>query len=126
MGLQDIFKILLVDDELDVVNSLAKGLSDRGHHVDAFTDPKIALSKFKPNFYDMSIIDIRMPGINGFELYRQLKKQDSNLKVAFMTSFEIYPNEFGKVLPQYDVTAFITKPVTIAHLESVIRNFAEK
>lgn len=115
------YKLLLVDDEPDIVTTLTKGLSQKGHQVDAFSDCMLALSKFKPNYYDMSIIDIRMPGMTGFELYRRLKTKDSNLKVAFMTAFEIYQQEFERVLPKYDVRTFITKPVTINHLDRVIR-----
>jgi DNA-binding NtrC family response regulator len=115
------YKLLVVDDEPDIASTLAKGLSQKGHQVDAFSDCMIALSKFRPNYYDLSIIDIRMPGMNGFELYRRLKAKDPNLKVAFMTAFEIYRNEFEKVLPKYDVRTFITKPVTINRLDSIIR-----
>jgi DNA-binding response OmpR family regulator len=115
------YKLLLVDDEPDIVTTLAKGLSQKGHQVDAFSDCMVALSKFRPNYYDLSILDIRMPGMSGFELYRRLKTKDPNLKVAFMTAFEIYQQEFEKVLPKYDVRTFITKPVTISHLDSIIR-----
>lgn len=115
------YKLLLVDDEPDIVTTLAKGLSQKGHQVDAFSECMVALSRFKPNYYDLSILDIRMPGMSGFELYRRLKTKDPNLKVAFMTAFEIYQQEFEKVLPKYDVRTFITKPVTINHLDSIIR-----
>jgi len=62
------------------------------------------------------IIDIRMPRINGFNLYRQLKKRDTRVKVCFLTAFQIYYEEFRKMFPTIDVKAFIRKPVTISNL----------
>jgi len=55
------------------------------------------------------IIDIRMPRINGFDLYRQLKKMDTSVKVCFLTAFQIYYEEFRKMFPTIDVKAFIRK-----------------
>jgi two-component system, OmpR family, response regulator ChvI len=62
------------------------------------------------------IIDIQMPRINGFDLYRQLKKRDTRVKVCFQTAFQIYYEEFRKMFPTIDVKAFIRKPVTISNL----------
>ena len=50
------------------------------------TDPALALETFKPNLYDLTILDIRMPKINGFELYHQLKSRDSNMKTLFISA----------------------------------------
>jgi len=48
------------------------------------------LSKFKPDTYDLVLLDIRMPNSNGFELYREMRKIDESVKVCFITAFEIY------------------------------------
>jgi two-component system, OmpR family, response regulator ChvI len=69
---------------------------------------------------DLMIIDIRMPRINGFDLYRQLKKRDTGVKVCFLTAFQIYYEEFRKMFPAIDVKAFIRKPVTISNLVNQI------
>jgi DNA-binding response OmpR family regulator len=66
-------RILVVDDEPDITFTLQSGLEDGGFDVDAFTDPELALSSFKPGLYDLIIIDIMMPKMDGFDLYERLK-----------------------------------------------------
>ena len=109
-------KILVVDDEPDIASSIKRGLERNGFQVDAFTDPENALSEFKPGIYDLLLIDIRMPKLNGFELYREIKKKDDNTKICFFTAFEVYYDEFKKVFPTLDVKCFIRKPITINDL----------
>jgi two-component system, OmpR family, response regulator ChvI len=70
--------------------------------------------------YGLVIIDIQMPRINGFDLYRQLKKRDSAVKVCFLTSFQIYYEEFRMLFPKIDVKAFNRKPVRISNLVNQI------
>ena len=118
-------RIAIVDDEPDITAVLKKGLEQNGFAVDAFNDPRVALSNFKPQFYDLIIIDIRMPHINGFDLYRELKKKDSSVRVCFLTAFEIYYEEFRKMFPNIDVRAFVRKPVGIAALVKQINAVIE-
>jgi DNA-binding response OmpR family regulator len=118
-------KIAIVDDEPDITAVLKKGLEQNGFAVDTFNDPRVALSNFKPQFYDLMIIDIRMPHINGFDLYRELKKKDSSVRVCFLTAFEIYYEEFRKMFPNIDVRAFVRKPVGIAALVKQINAVIE-
>ncbi len=79
-------RILIVDDEKDVGMTLKLILENYGFDIDCFTDPALALEKFRPNLYDLTILDIRMPKINGFELYHQLKSRDSNMKTLFISA----------------------------------------
>lgn len=118
-------RIAIVDDEPDITAVLKKGLEQNGFAVDTFNDPRIALSNFKPQYYDLMIIDIRMPHINGFDLYRELKKKDSSVRVCFLTAFEIYYEEFRKMFPNIDVRAFVRKPVGIAALVKQINAVIE-
>ena len=104
---------MIVDDEPDITTTIKLALEGAGFKVDAFTDPKLALASFTPGKYTMLITDIRMPGISGFELYRQVKKHDDKIKVAFMTAFEIYEDEFKIVLPSLNISCFFKKPVGI-------------
>jgi two-component system, OmpR family, response regulator ChvI len=83
-------RILVVDDEYDISFTLQAGLEDAGFDVDAFTDPELALSSFKPDLYHLVIIDIMMPKMDGFVLYDQLKKIDPDIKVCFLTASEMY------------------------------------
>ncbi len=106
-------RIAVVDDELNITNVLKKGLEHQGFAVDTFNDPHSALASFQPKYYDLMIIDIRMPRINGFDLYRQLKKRDTSVKVCFLIAFQIYYEEFRKMFSTIDVKAFIRKPVSI-------------
>ncbi len=115
-------RILVVDDELDITIVIKRGLEGAGFLVDTFNDPAQALSHFDPDYYDMVILDIRMPKMNGFELYRELAKKDSKIKACFMTAFEIYYEEFKKVFPSYDIKRFIRKPFKIKDLQEVIRD----
>ena len=115
-------RIAAVDDEPDITNVLKKALERHGFTVDTFNDPQAALASFQPMYYDLIIIDIRMPKINGFDLYRQLKKRDTGVKVCFLTAFQIYYEEFRKMFPAIDVRAFIRKPVSISNLVNQINS----
>jgi DNA-binding response OmpR family regulator len=113
-------RIAVVDDEVDITAVLKKGLEHHGFAVDIFNDPQAALASFQPGVYDLMIIDIRMPKLNGFDLYRELRKKDGGVKVCFLTAFEIYYEEFRKMFPTVDVRAFIRKPVSISSLVSQV------
>jgi DNA-binding response OmpR family regulator len=118
-------RIAVVDDEPDITTVLKKGLELHGFAVDIFNDPQAALASFRPGNYDLMIIDIRMPKINGFDLYRELKKRDGGVKVCFLTAFEIYYEEFRKMFPTIDVRAFIRKPVSISSLVNQVNSTIE-
>lgn len=103
-------RILIVDDEPDITVVFKKAL-EKDFEVDTFNDPRDALSHFKAGVYDLLLLDIRMPGTNGFQLYKEMRKIDSKPKVCFITAFEMYYEEFIKVFPNVPVKCFIKKPV---------------
>ena len=108
-------RILIVDDEKDVGWTLKLILEYYGFNIDCFTDSATALEKFKPNLYDLIILDIRMAEINGFELYDELRSRDSNIKTLFITalsSVEPYNTRNSKVYPLRGVRHFMKKPVS--------------
>ena len=120
-------RILLVDDEVDITTVFTLALADNGFEVDAFNDPIQALSGFRSGSYDLALIDYKMPNMNGFELYREIRKIDERVKVCFITAFEVYHEELKKKFqsnldtsPQYkqkiDVKCFIQKPIDIDEL----------
>jgi len=110
-------KILIVDDEPDITLTLGKGLEQGGYDVHVFNDPLVALSNFKPGTYDLLLLDIKMPNMTGFELYRKLKEIDSKVKVCFITAFETYYEKFRQeFFPLEEIKGFIRKPIQIEDL----------
>src|SRR5215203_4970769 len=76
--------ILIVDDEIDIILAFKKGLESNGFLVDIYNDPVAALLNFKSDFYDLLLVDVRMPKMNGFELYQEIEKVDKKTKVCFI------------------------------------------
>lgn len=105
-------RIMVVDDEFDLTLFYKMLLEFHGFRVDTFNDPRNALSSFKPDYYNLVILDIKMPGMDGFELNEELQKIDSKVNVCFLTASELYYKEFRK--KEYyalDKELFIRKPV---------------
>lgn len=108
-------RILLVDDEPDVTFTFKKGLEAHGFAVDAFNDPVLALSNYKPGIYNLILLDVKMPQINGFELYEKIKKIDNNVKACFITAHEIYYESLREIFPDMQLDCFV-KPIQIEDL----------
>jgi DNA-binding response OmpR family regulator len=105
-------KILVVDDETDLTTLFGLVLEYHGFKVDTFNDPQEALSNYKPNYYDLVILDIKMPKMDGVQLYDEIKKKDQNAKVCFLTASESYYEEFRKKeYSAIDKILFIRKPI---------------
>jgi DNA-binding response OmpR family regulator len=107
-------RVLIVDDEPDVILAVKMGLEENGFKVDAFTDPLLALENLRKEagMYDVIILDIKMPDMNGFELYKQIKKIDDKVKVCFLTAGEMDYEQFRKELfPALDENCYIQKPI---------------
>jgi signal transduction histidine kinase/CheY-like chemotaxis protein len=83
-------RIFLVDDDYDHTITFKMGLELAKFQVDAYNDSAIALSKFKPDYYDLLLIDVKMPKIDGFELYEKIKEIDNKVMVWFITAYETY------------------------------------
>jgi DNA-binding response OmpR family regulator len=110
-------RILVVDDEPDLTKLCSLALEYHGFDVDTFNDSEEALSNFKPDYYDLVILDIKMPKMDGFKLYEQLKKKDNDAKVCFLTASELYYEKLRK--KEYhalDKNLFIRKPIDNAEL----------
>ena len=100
--------VLVVDDEPDVKLALKTALEENGFEVDAFDDPVMALDNFKKGVYDLLILDIKMPKMHGFELYREIRKIDSHVKICFLTAGEMY---YGAYADIFNENQFIRKPI---------------
>ena len=83
-------RIFLIDDDYDHTITFKVGLELEEFEVDAYNDSAIALSNFKPDYYDLLLIDIKMPKIDGFELYEKIRKIDDKVMVWFITAYETY------------------------------------
>jgi CheY-like chemotaxis protein len=107
--------ILLVDDELDVIYTIKNILEDNGFQIDSFNDPITALNSYRSNFYDLVILDIKMPKMDGFELYIKMREKDPKVKICFLTASEMYYEKFRKTRSEFgriiEEECFIQKPI---------------
>lgn len=106
-------RILIVDDEPDMTFLFKMALESGGlFTVSTFNDPLLALSNFKAGLYDLIILDIKMPKMDGLDLYQEIKKIDSKVKICFLTASEMYYEEFRKeAYYSLDKDMFLRKPI---------------
>ena len=117
-------RILIVDDEADVTLTFKAGIEDSNNKTDAdkrievytSSNPVVALSEFKPNFYDLLLIDIKMPYMNEFELSEKILVIDINVRICFMSAVEINREGLREIYPSLSLGCFIRKPVTMDYL----------
>jgi CheY-like chemotaxis protein len=119
-------RILVVDDEYDTNLTLKVVLEESGFEVDSYTEPQAALRNFKTGLYDLALIDMRMPVMNGFGLYNEIRKLDSKFKICFLTAAEdTYYETFRKqAYPNDDENCILRKPIEnellIKQIKSII------
>lgn len=106
-------RILIVDDEPDVCEILKKVFEQSGFTADSYDDPILALENFKAGSYDLLLLDIKMPEMDGFRLYQEMRKIDSRVKVCFLTASEMYYERYRKEeeFAQMDKELFLRKPI---------------
>ncbi|HXX95513.1 MAG TPA: response regulator [Candidatus Bathyarchaeia archaeon] len=123
-------RILIVDDNVDITTAFKAAIDDSNSGNDAnkrievctANDPVVALSDFKPNFYDLLLVDINMPHMNGFELCEKILAIDINVRICFMSSGEINRKALREIYPSLTVGCFMRKPMTIDYLLKRIRS----
>jgi DNA-binding response OmpR family regulator len=102
-------RIFVVDDEPDINLTIKIALEEENSfEVDAFDNPVIALDNFKKGVYDLLILYIKMPKMHGFELYREIRKIDSHVKICFLTAGEMYYEVYDDI---FNENQFIRKPI---------------
>jgi DNA-binding response OmpR family regulator len=105
-------KILVVDDEYDVSLTIKLVLEENGFRVDSFTDASEALENFMTGLYDLAILDVKMPGMSGFSLYKTIRELDDRITICFLTAAgEVYYETLKKNYPNIDENCIIRKPV---------------
>jgi two-component system response regulator ChvI len=115
--------LMIVDDEPDALFTYKTFVANEGHNVDAFTDPQEALKCFATKnqyYYDLVIMDIRMPSLNGLQLYYRLKAINMSLKIMFVSALDA-AEELISVLPDIKNTDIIKKPVDEEHFLHSVR-----
>jgi len=115
------FRLLLVDDEPSITQTFELGLKQYGFEVDSFNNALSALAAYSPGKYDLLLFDIRMPIMNGFELYKEIRKVDEQAKICFITAYEI-DDDFKKAFPAMTLRHFIKKPIPIENLAHELKD----
>jgi DNA-binding response OmpR family regulator len=112
-----------VDDNSDIALTLRLGVegSDPTMQAHSFDNPVTALLEFKADFYDLLLIDVNMPMMDGFQLAQKLLQKDLNVRVCFMTPGEINMDAAGEVHPLKSIGCFIKKPISTEQLVKRIR-----
>jgi len=123
-----VFRIMFVDNEKDILRVIKRGLesyesndSTNNFKVDAYQDSELALQSFQnhpDNYYDLVLTDLKMPKINGFELYMRMKEKNPRMKFAFMTAYDNIDKEKFANSSVIDPNTFISKPITASKLKS--------
>jgi DNA-binding response OmpR family regulator len=117
------YRILFVDDNKDILLTIKEGLEYHGFIVDTFSNPLEALSSFKPELYDLVLIDVKMPQMSGFEFHQELRKKavyGTEIKTCFITAYEVYFETLKNEFPELYGGCFIRKPIKIEDLVSKI------
>jgi DNA-binding response OmpR family regulator len=117
-------RILIIDDDPDITITFKKAFEEANRiggnkvsfHVNTYNDSLLALSEFKPGFYDLMLIDINMPKMNGFVFCVKIFEVDVNPKVCFMTSGLINQEALKEQYPSLSIGCFIRKPITMENL----------
>ena len=122
-------RIMIVDDESDILSVIKRGIESKNDFiVDTFSKADEAIENFQnhpPNYYDLVITDIRMPKVNGFELYRRIKETNPNMKIAFITAFEINKEEFSKDLSNAYLNGIKCNGTNLSNCNLQGANFAQ-
>jgi CheY-like chemotaxis protein len=114
--------ILIVDDEPDLTLTFKAGLEEchcdgkKKFEVYTYNNPLRALSEFKPDFYDLMLVDVYMPDMSGFELCEKILEVDPNLRVCFISAAEVNIQALREVYPKLSFGCFIKKPVEMEYL----------
>src|SRR5262249_46817326 len=115
-------RILVIDHESDITLTFEQILVREGFKVESFNDPHTALSNFSAGIYDIALIDVKMPEMDGFDLYRKLKNIDDNVKYCLLTAYGAYYDTLKKDYPGLDVEWFIRKPIDTERLVNEIKS----
>jgi DNA-binding response OmpR family regulator len=120
-------RILIIDDEEDITMSLCRVLEAYGFKTDSYNDPVLAHKNFRVGQYDLVILDIKMPVVDGFLLYQKIRMKDSNVKICFLTATEYFREEIRKEhgFDEFNRVLFLRKPIEIHDLVHAMKKLLE-
>lgn len=121
--------ILVVDDDQNTTFAVKSGLENENSHttnrisylVHTYNFPTLALSEFKPNFYDLLLVDVEMPNMNGFEFSTKVLEIDADPKICFMSAAEVNYEALREIYPSVSFGCFIKKPISLEYLIRRVR-----
>jgi DNA-binding NtrC family response regulator len=119
--------ILIVDDDTEILTIFKKSLELAGYSTYGFSNPVAALEHFRRNSraYQIVISDIRMPGMSGFQLIREIRRMNKDVKIILTSAFEISMSEFRTVLPSLRIDGLVEKPIGLDKLKTIINSVAQ-
>jgi CheY-like chemotaxis protein len=110
-------RVLIVDDDPDITKTFSLTLEDSGEYdVHTYNDPLAALANFRPGYYNLILLDVRMPKMNGFELYDRMKRVDKKAKVCFISAYNLEDRSVMEQFPSLQIECFLTKPIEVGAL----------
>jgi CheY-like chemotaxis protein len=116
-------RILIVDDDADIAKFFKLALERAGFIIDVSNNPVSTLNNYKKGTYDLLLLDINMPQMTGFELYKKISKIESEVKVCFITAYEEYFSEFRSEFPNLnELQCYIKKPVGMDYLINAVKS----
>ena len=120
-------RILIIDDDPDVTIVLRMSLEDNGFKADSYTNPVLAFENFRDGLYDLVLLDIKMPELDGFHFYQKIRKMDSRAKICFLTATEYFHEEIRKEhgFDEFSQETFLRKPIEIKDLVHEIKKMLE-
>jgi DNA-binding response OmpR family regulator len=120
-------RVLIIDDELDMVYIVKAGLERKGFEVDSYVDPIVALQNFKRGTYQLLILDIKMPKMDGMDLLDRIKKEDDKIKVCFFTASQEFASDYTSIFnTSKDKFLIVLKPISIPVMTKQIEQFLSR
>ena len=117
-----------MDDDPDITFTFKKAFEEENRrggkisfYIDTYNDPVLALSEFKPDFYDLMVVDINMPKMNGFDFCVKVFEVDVNPRVCFTSSGLINQEALKEQYPSLSIGCFIKKPITMENLARKVK-----
>ena len=120
-------RILIIDDEEDIADILRMTLEYNGFNTDTYTDPVLAYRNFRDGQYDLVILDVKMPDVDGFKLYQKIRRTDGKVKIIFLTASEYYYEQFRKEngFDEFNQELFLRKPIETEDLVHEIKKLLQ-